>query len=170
MSLFNEDISYQLRIQPLRRDPSLANVLVKGMEATLSGIIEDPYALDDVTTATAEILDNIYRHADWSHRVRPSFYAWYEVLGTRPFFHITSGNMVSNGAATKERLEKISSIKAAEKAEQFIQQALTSNGAVGGLGLLQLVASKRCKLSTMVSRNMLDIEVTISVPEMRVKP
>lgn len=179
--------TYQLEIYPLRRHPAIASHVVKGIEDTLAGIIHDAFVLDDVTTATVEILDNIYRHADWDHPARPWFHAWYEVVGKAPYFHIASGNAVCDPVATHKYLRVVTEAQRdTQKAFSLLGQSMTvpishqakkndvpskfpATPKPGGMGLLQIASSSRCKLQTYLRDNLLDIEVEISVPEMTVE-
>ncbi|MDH3653205.1 MAG: hypothetical protein OEN21_02960 [Myxococcales bacterium] len=169
----NSDIKYQLEISPLRFSPELAESVIFGLKWTLGAMFEDPFLVRDVVVAVREIVDNIVTHADWDQDPAPSLVVSYELTKGRPGIRVSSANAVKD-------------IEEAKRATRFIHQHVSSKTSNvlwheltnhlinstdirsnGGIGLLQVASSPRCRLDVSLDGALFRVQVDVDTPELQ---
>jgi len=170
------DIKYELQLKPLRFHPELAESIIFGLKWTLGAMFQDPFPVRDVVVAVREVVDNIVTHADWDRAPGPSLLVSYRVHKGHPQFCVSSANMVRD-------------IDEAEHALRFIQKHISSKTSDvlwheltnhlidstdirtnGGIGLLQVASSPRCRLDVRLEGAVFRVRVDVDIPELQAAP
>jgi hypothetical protein len=141
-------IRFALKLQPLRRDPHLAESLISGLKWTLGAMFEDPFPAPDFIVAVREVVDNILTHADWNQKPAPSFSVQYRIRNKAPQLRISSTNVAKDIDAAERALGLIREFTCNESSAaasfELTAQLLQSAGirASGGIGLLQVEVAR----------------------------
>ncbi len=169
----NSDIKYQLEISPLRFSPELAESVIFGLKWTLGAMFEDPFPVRDVVVAVREIVDNIVTHADWDQTPAPSLVVSYQLPKGQPRIRVSSTNVVKDIEKAKRALDfihrhvssKTSNVLWKELTDHLITSTdIRSNG---GIGLLQVASSPRCRLDVSLEDAVFRVQVDVEMPELR---
>ncbi len=169
-------IHYTLKLQPLRRDPHLAESLISGLKWTLGAMFEDPFPAPDFIVAVREVVDNLLIHADWNQEPAPSFSVQYRIRNKVPQLRISSTNVVKDIDEAERALgrirEYICNESSAAASLELTAQLLKSAGiqSSGGIGLLQVASSPRCHLDVRLEGALFHVRVDVDVPELRAAP
>lgn len=167
---------YALTLNPLRRDPHLAESILHGLKLTLGVMFEDPFGVRDVIVAIRELLDNILTHADWNQAPAPSLSVRYRVHGDVPQLCISSTNVSKDIDEATRALLLINDYiadKSSSVPERLLTARLTESASIrtsGGIGLLQVAASPRCHLGIRLDGALFHVRVDVDVPELRPAP
>lgn len=168
----NTEIKYQLKISPLRFSPELAESIIFGLKWTLGAMFEDPFPVRDVVVAVREIVDNIVTHADWDQNPAPSLLVSYQLEKGQPRICVSSTNVVKDIEEAKRALRfidehvssKTSNVLWHELTNQLINSTdIRSNG---GIGLLQVASSPRCRLDVSLDGAVFRVRVDVDMPEL----
>ena len=168
----NTEIKYQLEISPLRFSPELAESIIFGLKWTLGAMFEDPFPVRDVVVAVREIVDNIVTHADWDQTPAPSLVVSYQLHKGQPRIHVSSTNVVKDIEEAKRALDfihehvssKTSNVLWHELTDHLINSTdIRSNG---GIGLLQVASSPRCRLDVRLDGALFRVRVDVDMPEL----
>ena len=167
----NSEMKYQLEISPLRFSPELAESIIFGLKWTLGAMFEDPFPVRDVVVTVREIVDNIVTHADWDQNPAPSLLVSYELTKGQPKIRVSSANAVKDIEEAKRALRfihqhissKTSNVLWRELTDQLINSTdIRSNG---GIGLLQVASSPRCRLDVSLDGDVFRVRVDVDMPE-----
>lgn len=167
---------YGLTLNPLRRDPRLAESIVYGLKLTLGVMFEDPFRIRDVIVAVRELLDNILTHADWDQTPAPSLSVRYRVHENVPRLCIASTNVPKDIDEATRAVRLISECvadKSSSAPERTLTAHLTESASIrtsGCIGLLQVAASPRCDLEIRLDGALFHVRVDVDVPELRPAP
>ena len=168
----DSQIKYELRLEPLRLKPELAESVIFGLKWSLGAMFEDPFPVRDVVVAVRELVDNVVTHADWGAQTAPSFSVSYRVHKGVPQLRVTSSNIVQNEKKAQLAVDFISEI--AGKSPAALWQRLTSKlleptdiRTNGGIGLLQVASSPRCHLDVRLEGDLFKVTVDVDVPELQ---
>lgn len=168
----NSDIKYQLEISPLRFSPELAESVIFGLKWTLGAMFEDPFPVRDVVVAVREIVDNIVTHADWDHAPPPSLVVSYRVQKGQPKIRVSSTNVVKDIEEAKRALQFIHQ-HVSSKTSNVLWRELTNHlinstdiRSNGGIGLLQVASSPRCRLDVSLDGSVFHVQVEVDMPEL----
>ena len=162
-------IRFALNLQPLRRDPYLAESLISGLKGTLGAIFEDPFPAPDFIVAVREVVDNILIHANWNQKPAPSVSVQYRIRRKVPQLRISSSNVVKDIDEAGRALGRIrecicnESFAAAplELTAQLLESARIRSS--GGIGLLQVASSPRCHLEVRLDGALFHVRVDVDV-------
>ena len=166
-------IRFALKLQPLRRDPHLAESLISGLKWTLGAMFEDPFPAPDFIVAVRKVVDNILIHADWTQKPAPSFSVQYRIRRKGPQLRISSTNVVKDIDEAERALgrirECICNESFAAASLELTAQLLESAGirSSGGIGLLQVASSPRCLLDVRLEDALFHVRVDVDVPDLR---
>jgi hypothetical protein len=167
---------YALTLNPLRRDPRLAESIVYGLKLTLGVMFEDPFRIRDVIVAVRELLDNILTHADWDQPPDPSLFVRYRIHENVPQLCISSTN-VAKDVEEATRAVVLLNEYIADTSSAALDRTLTahltesaSTRTNGGIGLLQVASSPRCHLEIRLDGAVFHVRVDVDVPELRPAP
>jgi hypothetical protein len=168
----SSNVKYQLEISPLRFSPELAESIIFGLKWTLGAMFEDPFPVRDVVVAVREIVDNIVTHADWDQSPAPSLLVSYRMKKGQPKICVSSTNVVKD-------------LEEAKRATQFIHEHVSSRTSNvlwheltnhlinstdirsnGGIGLLQVASSPRCRLNVSLEGNLFCVRVEVDMPDL----
>ena len=172
----NPAIRFALKLQPLRRDPYLAESLISGLKGTLGTVFKDPFPAPDFIVAVREVVDNILLHADWNQKPAPSFAVQYRIRNKVPQLRIASTNVVKDIDEAQRALgrirECICNESSAAASLELTERLLKSAGirSSGGIGLLQVASSPRCHLEVGLEGALFHVRVDVDVPELKVEP
>ncbi len=165
-------IEYELRLDPLRLKPELAESVIFGLKWSLGAMFEDPFPVRDVVVTVRELVDNIVMHADWDASPAPCFSVSYRVHKGLPQLRVTSTNVVQNPKKAELAVEFITEL--AGRSPAALWQKLTSKlleptdiRTNGGIGLLQVASSPRCHLDVRLDGKVLSVTVDVDVPELQ---
>ncbi len=164
---------YDLYIHPLRKAPDLTSLIVQGVKSTLACMLEEPFAVHDISAAIMEIVDNIQRHADWSSACQPALHIWLEVMDKKPYFTIMASNAVHRSEETCAKIQHLAEqTRDREVALATVARALSGilpltggKQQNGGMGLLNIAALERCRMSICLSGDIFEIQVALALPE-----
>ena len=165
------DIKYQLEISPLRFSPELAESIIFGLKWTLGAMFEDPFPVRDVVVAVREIVDNIVTHADWDQSPAPSLLVSYWLKNGQPKIHVSSTNVAKDIDEAKRAVQfidehvssKTSNVLWHELTNRLISSTdIRSNG---GIGLLQVASSPRCRLDVSLEGTLFCVRVEVDMPD-----
>ena len=166
-------IRFALKLQPLRRDPHLAESLISGLKWTLGAMFEDPFPAPDFIVVVREVVDNILTHADWNQKPAPSFAVQYRIRNKDPQLRISSTNVVKDIDEAERALglirEYICNGSSAAASLELTAQLLESAGirSSGGIGLLQVASSPRCHLEVRLEGALFHVRVDVDVPALK---
>jgi hypothetical protein len=167
---------YDLLLKPLRYDPELTESLIYGLKWTLGAMFEDAFPVRDVIVAVREIVDNLVTHADWDQDPGPSFFVRYRVQKGLPQLRVSSTNVVKDVDDAERALRFINEY-ITDKSSPVLYRELTAHliesesiGANGGIGLLQVASSPRCKLDVRLEGAVFHVRVDVDVPELKTAP
>ncbi|MBT8469580.1 MAG: hypothetical protein KJN97_12605 [Deltaproteobacteria bacterium] len=169
----NRNIKYQLEISPLRFSPELAESVIFGLKWTLGAMFEDPFPVRDVVVAVREIVDNIVTHADWDQTPAPALMVSYRLYKGQPRIRVLSTNAVKDIDQAKRALDFIHR-HVSSKTSNVLWQELTDHlinstdiRSNGGIGLLQVASSPRCRLDVSLEDSLFRVEVDVEMPELQ---
>lgn len=162
---------YELRLNPLRFHPELTASIVYALKWSLGAMFADPFRVRDVIVAVREIVDNLVNHADWEGTPAPSFTACYEQTHGSPRVRLSTTNRVRNTAAAEATVrlvqEHLVHQPSPELQRRLMSQLVGDNGSsLGGIGLLQVASSPRCRLQMQLEDDQLTVQVDVDVPEL----
>jgi anti-sigma regulatory factor (Ser/Thr protein kinase) len=167
----NTEIRYQLEISPLRFSPELAESIIVGLKWTLGAMFEDPFPVRDVVVAVREIVDNIVTHADWDQTPAPSLVVSYQLHKGQPTIHVSSTNVVKDIEEAKRALDFIRK-HVSSKTSNVLWHELTNHlidstdiRSNGGIGLLQVASSPRCRLDVSMDGSLFCVRVEVDMPD-----
>ena len=172
----NAAIHYTLKLQPLRRDPHLAESLISGLKWTLGAIFEGPFPAPDFIVAVREVVDNMVIHADWNREPAPSFSVQYRNHNKVPQLRVSSTNVVKDTDKAERALGVIRECVCNESSSaaslELTAQLLESAGirSSGGIGLLRVASSPRCHLEARLEDALFHLRVDVDVPELKANP
>jgi hypothetical protein len=172
----NAAIPYSLTLNPLRRDPHLAESIVYGLKLTLGVMFEDPVGVRDVIVAIRELLDNILTHADWDQTPAPSLFVRYRVHKDVAQLCISSTNVAKDIADAERALglirEYMCNPSSTAASLELTAQLLESAGirSSGGIGLLQVASSPSCHLEVRLEGALFHVRVDVDVPALKSAP
>jgi hypothetical protein len=167
----HSDVKYHLEINPLRFGPELAESIIFGLKWTLGAMFEDPFPVRDVVVAVREIVDNIVTHADWDQTPQPSLLVSYQIQEGHPTIRVLSANVAKDVEGAKRAVQliddqvssKTSNVLWHELTNQLINSTdIRSNG---GIGLLQVASSPRCRLRVSLDGALFRARVDVDIPE-----
>ena len=169
----SQGVMYDLLLKPLRYDPELTESVIFGLKWTLSAMFDDPFPVRDVIVAAREVVDNILTHADWEAEPAPSLFVRYRVHKRMPQLIVSSTNRVKD-------------LEEAQRAVRFIEEYIENQSSPalyreltahlvessdiesnGGIGLLQVASSPRCRLDVRLEGSLFHVRVDVDVPELR---
>lgn len=170
------DIKYELQLKPLRFNPELAESIIFGLKWTLGAMFEDPFPVRDVVVAVREVVDNIVTHADWDQTPAPSLLVSYRVQKGHPQFRVSSTNVAKDIDAAERALRFISK-HISSKTSDVLWHELTTHlidstniRTNGGIGLLQVASSPRCRLDVRLEGALFHVRVDVDIPELQAAP
>jgi hypothetical protein len=165
-------IQYELRLDPLRLKPELAESVIFGLKWSLGSMFEDPFPVRDVVVTVRELVDNLVTHADWDAAPAPCFSVSYRLQKGVPQLRVTSTNVVRDPKKAKLAVDFITEL--AGKSPAALWQKLTSKlleptdiRTNGGIGLLQVASSPRCHLDVRLEAKVFSVTVDVDVPELQ---
>ena len=166
------DIKYQLEISPLRFSPELAESIIFGLKWTLGAMFEDPFPVRDVVVAVREIVDNIVTHADWDQSPAPSLLVSYRLQKGQPKIHVSSTNVAKDIDQAKRAVQFIDQ-HVSSKTSNVLWHELTNHlisstdiRSNGGIGLLQVASSPRCRLDVSLEGTLFCVRVEVDMPDL----
>ncbi len=167
----NSEIKYQLEISPLRFSPELAESIIFGLKWTLGAMFEDPFPVRDVVVAVREIVDNIVTHADWDQSPQPSLLVNYRLKKGQPKVYVSSTNVAKDIEEAKRALQFIRK-HVSSKTSNVLWHELTNHlinstdiRSNGGIGLLQVASSPRCRLDVSMDGSLFCVRVEVDMPD-----
>ena len=168
----NTDIKYQLEISPLRFSPELAESIIFGLKWSLGAMFEDPFPVRDVVVAVREIVDNIVTHADWDQTPAPSLLVNYQLKKGQPKIYVSSKNVAKDVEEAKRALQFIHQ-HVSSKTSNVLWHELTNHlisstdiRSNGGIGLLQVASSPRCRLDVSLEGPLFCVRVEVDMPDL----
>ncbi|MGB5375077.1 MAG: hypothetical protein WBN15_14925 [Polyangiales bacterium] len=156
---------FALKLQPLRRDPHLAESLISGLKWTLGAMFEDPFPAPDIIVAVREVADNLLTHADWNQKPAPSFAVQYRIRRNVPQLRISSTNVVKDIDEAERALGRIRECicnESSAAASLALTAQLRKSAGIrssGGIGLLQVASSPRSHLEGALFHVRVDVDV-----------
>lgn len=168
------ELRYELRLSPLRFDAELTASIIYSLKWSFGAMFADPFPVRDVVVATREIVDNLVSHADWERDPGPALEVRCHIVRGHPRVRVSSTNYVADVDAANRAVrfvrEHISTKPSAELYRDLAAQlAAGGNEPAGGIGLLQVASSPRCKLHVELEGDLFRVSVDVDVPELRVE-
>lgn len=167
---------YDLLLKPLRFDPELTESVIFGLKWTLGSMFADPFPVRDVVVAVREVVDNVLTHADWDASPAPSLYVRYRLHKGKPQLCVSTTNAVKD---VQEAQRALSFVKeyVGSKSPAALHRELTAHliesasiRTNGGIGLLQVASSPRCKLDIRLEGQVFHVRVDVDVPQLQAAP
>ncbi|MGB5694370.1 MAG: hypothetical protein WBM46_01845 [Polyangiales bacterium] len=166
-------VMYDLLLKPLRFNPELTESVILGLKWTLGAMFEDAFAIRDVIVSVREVVDNVATHADWNQSPGPSLFIRYRVQRGRPQISVSSVNAVKD-VDEAERAARFIHEHLSNKSSPLLYRELTARlidssniQSSGGIGLLQVASSPRCRLDVRLEGALFHVRVDVDVPELK---
>lgn len=171
MSAANET-RFELLLSPLRFDPELTASIIYALKWSLGAMFPDPFSVRDVVVAVREIVDNVMSHAEWGRPPGPTFAVRLEHGKGRSVISVSSSNHVRDVEVAKKSVRLIEerlSGKSPTELYRDLSAKLIDSGdrhAAGGIGLMQVASSPRCRLRVRLDSDVFHVRVEVDVPEL----
>jgi len=162
---------YEFRLKPVRPSANLVRAVVTSVKSTLSLLVPDPFTTEEVGSVLMEVLDNLCRYAHEDHIDHSYLSVSYEGRCESPLIYIRSGNVVRDQAMAEKTLARLSD-QLSDRDNAWVnlgryimrtgsEAAVASNG---GMGLLEIAASKRSHVAVSLEGRQFHVEVRIKAP------
>lgn len=172
----DSQVMYDLLLKPLRFDPVLTESVIFGLKWTLGSMFADPFPVRDAVVAVREVVDNVLTHSAWGESPAPSLYVRYRVHKNRPQLCVSTTNVVKDVEEATEAVEFVRGYLGG-KSPAALRRELTAHliessriRSNGGIGLLQVASSPRCRLDVRLEGRLFHARVDVDVPELRSAP
>ena len=172
----DSQIMYDLLLKPLRFDPQLTETVIFGLKWTLGAMFEDPFPVRDVVVAVREVVDNVLTHAAWGESPAPSLFVRYRLQKGNPQLCVSTTNVVKDIDEAEQALGFVKEYMG-NKSPAALHRELTAHliesasiRTNGGIGLLQVASSPRCRLDVRLEGRVFHARVDVDVPQLRSAP
>ena len=144
---------YKLDLSPLTRHPRLIDFVEQSLSLSLEAILFRPLCMHAAALAASEMVGNLLAHADWDAACPPEFRAWIGVRTDTAELNLETRNLVMEPGVVDNIREAAKLCDDTAEAMRAIASRLFEMGGESihetssGIGLLQIAASGRCRIS-----------------------